>query len=63
VMDHSTGKTGMIEGSRPSKVTDFGLFGLNKTQAGGLVHMIYKSSISKNSARSIVRDVFNDLRI
>jgi hypothetical protein len=30
-------------------VVGFGWLCLNKIQAGGIVHMIYKSSISKNS--------------
>jgi hypothetical protein len=41
-MDRSNGKIGKIVGSRSLnlKAEDFSLFGLNKTQAGGLVHMM-----------------------
>jgi len=42
----------MMEPSRPSN-PELGILessGLNKTQAGGFVHMMYKSSISKKSA-------------
>src|ERR1700735_327933 len=52
LIDFLSGKIGMMEPSRPSN-PELGILessGLNKTQAGGFVHMMYKSSISKKSA-------------
>src|ERR1700735_704938 len=55
LIDFLSGKIGMMEPSRPSN-PELGILessGLNKTQAGGFVHMMYKSSISKNISKSV----------